>query len=432
MALKDIEKYFTIGRSTRPAAPLNTNGDASNCPPAQASSGAFHLPAVPRIGRSDPLLRIVDTFAPANPVSNPEYFVGRLTQRTQLVAAIEEHRNHLLLIGPRGSGKTSLALCLLAAANKQEYLTVYLSCSRSSSFDSVFRSAFAAIPLRYDSGSEAGNSPNKSFASLADSETLTSQTVGELLSRVSGTRILIALDEIDLVHGGRITTEILELMKHLSDHAAAVHMILIGVAGSFEDIFGQQHSIPRSLFRMKLDHMTDNEVAEVIKALTKMVHMDIDSQALEEMVRLAQGKLFVAKLVALKAAKIALGRASRTIEMIDFHSAMDCVGEYFHSAGYNELQAMVRQNPSLQAILRTIIRTIREAGDRFTVDQISGQCEFQPGLQRIPRQQVESVLQTLAESGNFLSMTEQGGESTFQFIDPDIELALALASHEAA
>ncbi|HWM81754.1 MAG TPA: ATP-binding protein [Pseudolabrys sp.] len=395
----------------------------------------FRLPVTPGIGgppSSEALLRIVDTFAPSQPVLDPLNFTGRTRQLEQLICAIEEHRNHVLVYGPRGCGKTSLALTLLAKAQQASYTTIYLTCSSSSTFQSIFRSALRHIPRRYDLTADSlSDVMNTNFSDLLPAEGVTPQLVGELFSRISGTRVIIAIDEFELRSGLGIAAEVVELMKNISDHGAPAHLILIGAGTSWDDLLGHQDSIPRSLFRLKLEHMSDDELAAVITRLSKTADLDLTREALDELVVIAQGKLFAAKLIALRAAKSAALRKAEVIDMSDFDESVDDLCQHFNSRGFADVHNTLKNSASLQVIFQTIVRTIREVGDYFTVEQVLARCDAEAGSQRAAVQQVELVLKALTETRSVLVQSERNGTQVYHFADPSIELAIAILAYQS-
>jgi hypothetical protein len=396
---------------------------------------SFRLPANREIGRAngvDCLSRLLDVFAPSSPVLNPAYYIGRTKQIEQLIDAIEEHRNHALVFGPRGCGKTSLALTLLSAAKQANYTTIYLSCSRSSTFETLFRPVLAKLPRRFDiAASGTDLAANATFEDLLQGE-VNPQLVGQLLARVAGARVLIVLDEFDLQSSKAVTTEVVELMKSLSDQAAPVHLLLIGVGGTSDDLLGRQASIPRSLFKMKLGHMSDQETETVISRLMTLCGLQITAEALKEVVAASGGKLFVAKLMALRAAKQAVLVNARLIEAGDFSAVTAGLCEHFNSEGLTALHEVIAKNPSLQFVLRALLRTVREVGDEFTAEQVYARYAYHGDLNRITAQRFEAILQSLTEMGNVLVEIPRNGTKAFRFVDPNIELAIAIGGYRAS
>lgn len=399
-----------------------------------SASLSFKLPASRGIGRTsgmEGLSRVLDIFAPSSPVLNPAYFIGRAQQIEQLIDAIEEHRNHVLLFGPRGCGKTSLALTLLSAAKKADYTAAYLSCSRSSTFESLLRPVLAKLPVRYDAAAAASDSiAGATFEDLLRGE-VTPQLVGALLARVTGTRILIVLDEFDLQNDTVLTTQLVELMKSLSDHAAPAHVVLVGVGGASDDLLGRQSSIPRSLFKMKLGHMSDEQIEAVVLRLMTLSGLQITPEALKEIVAASGGKLFVAKLMALRAAKQAIEANARLIDTSDFSGAVDDLCQHFNSEGLTALHEVIAKNPSLQIILQALLRTVREVGDEFTVEQVYARYAHQGEANKIPPNRVELILQSLTGMGNVLVEVPKDTGKMFRFVDPNVELAIAIGGYRA-
>jgi hypothetical protein len=260
---------------------------------------------------------------------------------------------------------------------------------------------------------------------------VTPQLVGELFSRITGTRVIVAIDEFELNSGLGIATEVVELMKNISDHGAPAHLLLIGAGASSEELLGHQDSIPRSLFRLKLEHMSDGELAAVITRLSKVAELDLTREALDELVSIAQGKLFAAKLIALRAAKSAALRKADVIDMANFDESVDDLCEHFNSKGFADVHNVIKNSVSLQIIFQTIVRTVREVGDYFTVEQVLARCDSDFGSQRTAAQQIELVLKTLTDTRSILMQSERNGTQVFHFADPNIELAVAILAYQS-
>ena len=96
-------------------------------------------------------MKLLEAFTPSQPVSYRYRFAGRLDILTSLIGAIEEQRLHVVLYGARGLGKTSILHVLVQAARDARYLVSFVSCGSELSFDEVFRTIAASIPMLYHS-----------------------------------------------------------------------------------------------------------------------------------------------------------------------------------------------------------------------------------------------------------------------------------------
>ena len=151
------------------------------------------------LGRSSDAIAVARSklrkaFTPSRPVTNRALFAGRRELLTSLIRAIEDQRMHAVIYGERGIGKTSTLRMLASAAREARYFVVNISCGADSTFEEVFRSIAAEIPLLYheEYGPTAAEAERHStFAEILPKGPISVGGAAEILSKIVGTRILV-------------------------------------------------------------------------------------------------------------------------------------------------------------------------------------------------------------------------------------------------
>ena len=212
--------------------------------------------------------RLRNSFTPARPVTKPGMFAGRAELLSNLIRSIEDQQLHVVLFGARGIGKTSTLHILCQIAQEARYLVRYSSCSEDIEFDELFRAILEDIPLLYHANYEPTADEVEeglNFSSLVGDAPLTVSQVSDILSRISGTRLLIVLDEFDRVHSRDFRRAIAELIKNLSDRASRVQLVVSGVASNLTEIIEHIPSIRRTILGLPVPVMVDEEILEMIQ-----------------------------------------------------------------------------------------------------------------------------------------------------------------------
>lgn len=392
---------------------------------------AFRFPAAENmlgdIG-SEKLLRVIKSFAPSQPTQNIAQFAGRMDILTQVITAIEEHRNHLVLFGGRGTGKTSLALALSSVARRVGYHCSYVSCSRESTIDSIFRSALAELPIRYDQHFDPRNEevdPNLSFEALLPQGEMSPQVLADVVARIRSTRLLIIIDEYDRNENPTLTRDMTEIMKVVSDRAIPVQIVIVGVGDVVDNLVGEHSSIARVLYVVRLGSMTDDQIRETLAVASKHADVEMRPEVIEAIVGIAYGRPYIARLVGLKAAKMSLLRGSDFVEIEDFRSGSDELLGYLDSAGFGHAGRFISASPTNVSLLVAMLRCRRDSSDRFTISDVCATLSAQPA-NRDMIQAVERAVDLIASPEFGLLTVFPGPEALCQFVDPRAELCVSI------
>jgi hypothetical protein len=273
-------------------------------------------------------LTLRDVFTPAQPVTERSKFAGRLAVLARLIEILEEQRSHVVIYGERGIGKTSLVHILAEIARESRYLVIYASCGAFSTFEDIFRAVLADIPQLYLRDVDP-TVLGESRVSLADrlSETFDARQLGEMLAQVTGTRVIIILDEYDRAESDQFRQSVAELIKNLSDRAARVQLVLAGVASNLQQLIGYIPSIRRNIIGLPMPRLSGEEVRALIRIGEQGAGVAFDEDAVKAIESLSNGSPYLVRLVSHHASMIALDAERLRIELSDVWAALDKVVE---------------------------------------------------------------------------------------------------------
>lgn len=285
-------------------------------------------------GDSDQILRarllLRDIFTPTQPVTQRTRFAGRLGVLAKLISIIEEQRSHVVVYGERGIGKTSLMHILADVARESHYFVVYASCGASSRFSEIFRAVLSEIPMLYLSTVAPTAAAAEGGGTMADRlppGNFDARQLGDLCTEITGTRVLIVLDEYDRLQDSEFRQSVAELIKNLSDRAARVQLVIAGVASNLQELVGYIPSIRRNITGLPISKLSDAEVRAMIAIGEDHAGVRFAEQVIEMIILLANGSPYLARLLSHHAAMNALDEARMTVETADIQHALNKVVE---------------------------------------------------------------------------------------------------------
>ncbi len=313
----------TVAGKPAAQAPRDESGDESAAFTLAAPGVGWKRtrPSLAEAGRFTGALR--DAFTPTRPKQNANLFSGRAKQMQRIIAAIEEERAHVVVYGERGSGKTSLANILAAKADDAGYFVLRLACSSELSFEDIFRAFLRRVPATL----LADGIGATSRAGIDNFERLLPEhfTVGELvavLERIYEKHVILIIDEYDRVTAEETKAKLAEFIKHLSDAAAPVTLLIIGVAENLRELLGKHPSLQRTVVGVPMPLMTGREIDGIIAAGEEKSGVIFDPAVRHGIAEFAQGLPYHAQLLCLFAARSAARRNSSRVEREDLRAAV--------------------------------------------------------------------------------------------------------------
>jgi Cdc6-like AAA superfamily ATPase len=258
-----------------------------------------------------------DTFTPTRPKQNSELFFGRSQQLRRVIAAIEEERAHVMIYGERGSGKTSLANVLAHKAGEAGYLVLRFACSSEIGFEDILRSFLRRIPASLLRGDTSRDNLDQLLPGQSGLFEL-----ALLLNRIGAKHVILIIDEYDRVTSEETKARLAELIKHLSDAAAPVTLVIIGVAETVDQLLGKHPSLQRTIVTVPMPLMTRREIDGIVAAGEAKSGLSFDASARRAIVDFTQGLPYHAQLLCLFAAHSAARRHSNRVEREDLRYAI--------------------------------------------------------------------------------------------------------------
>ena len=270
-------------------------------------------------------LRLRDAFTPSQPVRDPTMLAGRDELLTTMIRAIEDQRLHVVLFGDRGMGKTSLLHVLSGLATEARYIVHYSSCDEGSDFSDVFRAAAEQVPLLYHrdhAPTEAAIERGATLASLLPDRALAPRQITDLFARLTGTRVLIILDEFDRSAPGLFRRQVAELIKNLSDRSTRVQIVVAGVAANLTELIEHIPSIRRNIVGLPVPSMTGEDIADLIRRGERASEFTFEQRAVDLIVYLASGSPYIASLLGQHAGLLAADRGAGSVGTEDVTAAI--------------------------------------------------------------------------------------------------------------
>jgi hypothetical protein len=341
-------------------SPYPSVGDAAADP---AFRSSLYLGLAPASAARPPMLR--DVFTPSRPKDAGPFFVGRKTFLQRLVTAVEDERAHVVLFGDRGRGKTSLTNVFAKLARDNGYRVLRRSCSSAITFEELFRGFLGEIPWRIQ---DANNFPIRTTAAalLPEGEFDAAQLVA-VLQRIREEQYILIIDEFDRVQSERLRNNLVEAIKNASDIGVTFTFLIVGVAGSLEDLLGRHPSIQRNVVGIHLPQMRQGEIRELISAGGLAAGFTFDEGAILTVQYLARGMPYYSHLLALYAGRSAEARGSSEVTAVDVSNAVDDVLLKQEEEVKHHYQAAIGTDPAMEDVLFAAAAADTDAHGQFSI-----------------------------------------------------------------
>lgn len=364
----------------RPAHPV-----FSKKPDAQTSGHASHLPAfeetvsgTTRNVRANPLrARMRRAFTPSQPVSDLRMFAGRQDLLRSIIRAIETQHLHVVLYGDRGIGKTSTLHVLSELAIRAGYLVRYTSSGENSNFDEIFRSVLAEVPLLYHSDFDpaAGQAEGDStFSSMLPATPLSVADVTRVMGKLTGTKLLVILDEFDRCESVGFRRSMAELIKNLSDRSLPVQIVIGGVAGNLSELLEYLPSIRRNVIGLPMPSMSPDELKEIVQIGSSLSGLPYDPDAIALIAASANGSPYLGSLLGQHAGVAALDRGGDAVNRKDVKAAIALALREMELRISTESLHAIRNvtDPTLRSVLITLASETLTTIGRINADRGTG------------------------------------------------------------
>lgn len=310
------------------------------------------------------------SFSPASPISDATLFAGRIEQRKEVVRAIRQTGQHVVIFGERGVGKTSLANILAREFDVNDnVLAVRVNCDSNDDFSSIWKKVFAEIRF-----TEEMPSPGFTASSRTKTMTLSSalprkvapNNIRKLFS-LSGTSLnyVLILDEFDRPKRN-LSALFTDTIKTLSDHLVPATLVLVGVADSVDELMKEHSSVERALVQVIMPRMSEQELREIVSSGLGRAGMSIEESALKQISKLSQGLPHYTHLLGLYAGHEANDKGNTKVSLADAQLAIkksvEKVQESIKNARYTATVSPRRDNLFSQVLLACALARVDDRG----------------------------------------------------------------------
>lgn len=271
-------------------------------------------------------MKLRNAFTPSQPVIDRQMFSGRSEVLTSMIRSIEDQRLHLVVYGERGIGKTSLMHILADAARDARYIVFYSSCGTTSEFEETFRAAAEDIPVLFHSGFAPTTSDAErgdSLANLLPPGRFSPRQFADVCAKLTGTRVLIILDEFDRAASMTFRRDVSELMKFLSDRSVRVQLVIAGVAADLAELLEHAPSVRRNLLAMRVPLMSDAEVQAMVANGERSSGLTFERGARDLISVIAHGSPYLASLICHHSGVIAIENGRLSVGASDVIGGLD-------------------------------------------------------------------------------------------------------------
>jgi hypothetical protein len=287
--------------------------------------------------------------------------------------------------------------------------TLAISCSESSTFDSLFRAVARDVPLLYHAGYDPSSPEverDRSFGDVLGEAPVTPASLSEEFVKLTGTKLLIILDEFDRSPDQGFRDKVAELIKNLSDRSARVQLVIGGVALNLSELVAHIPSIRRNVLGVAVGGMTHDELGQIITKGEEIGRFKFENATRNLIIQMSNGSPYLVNLLGQYAVRTATDRNSANVSRSDLRAAINLVLDEMNS----------RLAPSAYAQLCCLEQNVTPAA-LFEVGR-SAQANFGA----LPAHLHEEIIATLGDK----ALPWQGSDGQFTFCDDSIPQILSL------
>lgn len=321
-----------------PAKPLDAEGDEDRRPASMTVAPSPRHDAHPRKDGEG----IYAAFDVSQPVEEPHDLHGREQEVSALFSGVLRRRNHGIIAGPRGSGKTSLVRVFGQHADSEGAVVLYSACDDGTSFGVMLRSYLEQIPPAMVEAGMIETFEQRVLSFGADSSPYQATVV---LAMLRYSQLVIVLDEFDRVTDPAMHDKVSSLLKLVSDARLPVRFVLVGGMSSFAHIVQAHPSLMRHVTIVSMAPLSEEAAGDLLDGCAKRCDMVIAPRAKELINSIACGSPFHVRLFGMHAALAAEAVGAQQVEYEHVMAGLE--------TAFDEWQAL---NPTDAMAFRALMR----------------------------------------------------------------------------
>ena len=371
--------------------------------------------------------RLSEVFKPATPINQRALFFGRERQVFEVVNAINQEGQHIILYGERGVGKTSLAKQLLSrlySTGGGVIVLPHVNCDSGDDYSTIWKKVFMEIiELRDRHKLKLSPNVNKLLRSLVPKKKIDPDLVRRTLAEIGMEVLLvIVLDEFDTITDPDLRRLIADTVKVLSDRSTPATVIMIGVADDVAQLIDDHESIERCLAQIRMPRMSRHELEDIVTEGLKVVELSIEDKALAEISGLSKGLPHYTHLLGLNAGRCAIEGKSSMLNVSHVKSAIGAsIDGAQHSIRNAYHKATLSQRRTASYVETLLACAMAETDDFGFFAAVDVRAPLATIMEKVIT--VESYAKKLhkfceEERGPVLRKTDLHNRSRFRFVNP--------------
>lgn len=331
------------------------------------------------LSENDKLKLVVDVsqaFSPSAPIDKTALFAGRSQQVANVVSAVFQRGQHVIIYGERGVGKTSLANVLfdfLSKAGLKSMESGAINCDATMDYSALWHKIFRDISFNRETTQLGFKGDAVRQTIPVDNlvpEVVTPDDVRHALKQLPEKSVII-IDELDRLKEPHVTALLADTIKTLSDHSINTTLILVGVADSVNELIAEHASVERALVQIHMPRMSPEELYEILDKALSQIEMTITEEAKQNIAQLSKGLPHYAHLLGLHASLTAVTEGRRDIINDDvtnaivraLHQAQQSIITAYHKATISPRENLFKQVLLACALAKTDLLGFFSAAD---------------------------------------------------------------------
>lgn len=338
----DLEGFWPDGLGTPPHPAVDASADGW--------SSLHRAQSIASLPTEEPELRaIYDAFDSSQPVSEAGGLYGRSDELNQLINGVLFRRNHGVISGPRGSGKTSIVKVFGERAEAEGVVVLYLANDADTAFGKTMQHLLERVPA--SSLRPGQNDTFQASVKQLSADSSAQQVVG-LLAQLAYSTVVLVIDEFERVPDEAFKAQISSLMKLSSDARLRARLLLVGDERTFADVVAQHPSLSRHTTHVSTGPLGEAAIVELLDKCARRVGMTFADDARQMLADVVCGSPYHARLFGLHAAL-----ASQEEERTEIHSDDVKLGLQRAFAEWETL------SPDVAGLFRQLVRSSRPSPD---------------------------------------------------------------------
>lgn len=274
-------------------------------------------------------MEVSKVFTPSAPVDVQKLFAGRIEQVRDVIDAVNQKGQHVIIFGERGVGKTSLANIIKVLVSAKGQVGIRINTDNADDYNSLWHKVFNEIniigktrKMGFGSSDEYREQPVIGTLIEPDKE-VTLGSIRQILTNLSNqAHLVIIIDEFDRLKNDASRSAVADTIKTLSDHSMNVTLILVGVADSVDELIKEHQSIERALKQIQMPRMSNKELQLIIQHGLDFLKMTIEDDAKKYLTLLSQGLPHYTHLLCLHSVRQAIDAKTKVITLKHVEAAI--------------------------------------------------------------------------------------------------------------